>query len=173
MIPRWLARMAEKSPAIAGVLARYPFERKLGKGAYKFVYASGDAAIGITAYDKQARDEIRYLGRLRSIGLPAVAVLEWVPAGKSWDGGAIVMRRYRQPRTITPRLLAQCLKIAAVLRRNRMNVVDLHVLLDGNKVVLADPLWIRRRTRGDNQEFKVTERLSIWIGSKGLVGSGM
>lgn len=147
--------MTENFPAIAAVIAKYPPERKLGRGAYKWVYASGNVAVAITEYEKQAKDEIRYLARLRDIGLPVVEVLDWVPAGKLSYGGAIVMRRYRKLHKLTQKIHDRCVEIANVLKKHRLNVTDLHVLLDNkNRVVLADPLWIKRRTRGDTQGFK-------------------
>jgi hypothetical protein len=152
--------MTEKFPAIAAVIAKYPPERKLGRGAYKWVYASGKVAVAITEYEKQAKDEIRYLARLRDIGLPVVEVLKWVPAGKLGDGGAIVMRRYRKAHKITQKIRDRCVEIAGVLKKHRLYVTDLHVLLDKwNGVVLADPLWIKRRIRGDTQEFKFPDHV--------------
>lgn len=155
--PKWLRKLAEQYAGAADVLARYPFKRMLGKGAYKRVYASGDFAVGVTMYEKQAKDEMRFLKRLARIGLRVVEVIEWVPFGKH-DGGAMVMRRYRTPRKRTERIVAECKKVAAVLRRHRMDVHDLHVLLDRRgEIVLADPLAIYRRTKGCEQVFKIAE----------------
>lgn len=153
--PTWVRQMARRFPAVADVLARNPPERALGRGAYKWVYASGDKAVGVTAYDSQAREEIQYLERLRRAGLKTVEILEWIPAGKLGDGGVLVMRRYRKARKLTGNIHDRCREIAAVLRRHRITVTDLHVLLDdAGEVVLADPLLIRRRVRGDEQVFK-------------------
>ena len=157
-VPAWVAMMARRFPAIADVLARLPPERGLGKGAYKWVYASGDVAVGITAYDGQAEEEIQYLSRLRAMGLPAVEVLEWVPASMDGNGGAMVMRLYNKPRKLTNKIHERCREIASILRRRRIWVTDLHILLDTNgEVVLADPLYIRRRRRGDEQMFKFAD----------------
>jgi hypothetical protein len=150
--------MARRFPAIADVLVKYPPKRKLGEGAYKWVYASGKVAVGITRYAEQAVEEINYLSRLRAIGLPAVEVLKWVPASGRGNGGAIVMRLYHSPFRLTQLIHRRCKEIASILRRHRLWVTDLHVLLDDTgKVVLADPLFIRRRVSGDEQIFKFAD----------------
>jgi hypothetical protein len=150
--------MMKRFPAIAAVIAKYPPEWKLGNGAYKWVYASGNVAVAVTEYELQAREEIRYLTRLRAIGLPVVEVLEWVLAGRNGNGGAIVMRLYNKPYRLTNAIHEKCREIAAILRRRRIWVTDLHVLLDARGgVVLADPLHIRRRRRGDKQVFKFAD----------------
>jgi hypothetical protein len=154
-IPAWITKMARRFPEISEVIKRYPPERKLGKGVYKWVYASGEVAVGITSYDKQARDEIRYLARLKKIGLSVVEILEWVQAGRTGNGGALVMRRYRKIHKITDKLRKECEGISKILYNHRITVNDLAVLLDkSGRIVLADPIYICRRRRGDQQVFK-------------------
>lgn len=162
-LPTWAIRMVDRSALIANVLIKYPPEYKLGEGAYKYVYASGNIAVGLSKWFGQIRKEVGYLKRLHNIGLPVVEVVDHISCGSGMRGGAIIMRRYRETYRITKKVYKQCEEIAKKLKTHKIDVLDLHVLLDDkNNVILADPLQICKYIRS-GQEFKFSDCMSIWI----------
>jgi hypothetical protein len=144
-----------RSSKILAAMHRYPPEEFLGEGAYKWVYGSGDFAVGLTMYGRQAKYEIQSLGRLESMGIPVVEVVEWI---RGRVGGMLVMRRCLKVRRVTARLQDWCSRIADILDGHKVLVPDVHVMLDGSRrPLLADPLRIRRKSRDEKQMFKFAD----------------
>lgn len=168
----WVDRMIDTCPAISDVVRRFPKSGELGCGGYKWVYASGDVAVGITNDGRQARMEISCLKRLQALGIPAVEVLEWVSAGKRVSGGALVMRRYRKVKTVTRKMLDQCREIASILREHKLYVCEPHIMLDEDgSVVVADPLY-SKRFEDQTQEFKFPDAGNLSSNLSSLLGCG-
>ena len=157
----WVDHMVDTCPAISDVVRRFPRSEDLGCGGYKWVYASGDVAVGITNNGMQVRTEISCLKKLRALGVPVVEVLEWVSAGKRMAGGALVMRRYHKVQMITRKVMNQCREIARTLREHRLYVCEPHIMLDGHGgVVVADPLY-SKRFEDQTQEFKFADAKNL------------
>jgi len=131
---------------VADFLRRYPPGRKLGNGAYKWVYASGEFAIAFSRHVSQMNCEIKCLKHLKKIGIPATDVIEYVRFKRTERFNslcaAMVMPRYRHISKVTPSIRKRCVEIDRILRKKRLYIADAQVMVGPCGVVIVDPFDI-------------------------------